>query len=122
MRQEETRSILDIRSVLVAVAVLLVGAALGFGVGYKYEKHTAAASKSHDTASSSKSVTPATSANNASASSVAKMREVVAGCMAKEGVKYSSPDDDTSKPPPGVSTDKYNAARTICYKLLVTKP
>ncbi len=107
----ETRSVLDARSVIVAVVVLLIGAALGFGVGYKYEKHAAA--KSHNTASASTN-TSTTSANSASQSRAAKARTLLFACMEREGVKYSSTAADLSKPPPGVSLEKFNAARTFC--------
>ncbi len=114
----ETRSILEVRSVIVAVVLFLVGTAMGFGVGYKYERHTAS-TKVHSSSSRPSEERPTSNSttsvlNDAAASRVAKVRAAIIACMAKGGVKYAAGTTDFSKPPPGVSLEKFGAVRTFC--------
>jgi hypothetical protein len=116
--RHDTHPVLDVRSVVVAIVVLLVGGALGFGVGYKYEKHTKSAS-THSAAAHSTTTTTTKKKSQPSATQTAEVKAALALCMAGKGVKYPSPDADLSHPPAGVSQATFESARLACYKDLL---
>src|SRR5437016_3168218 len=74
-------SALDPRSVVIAVVVLLLGAAIGFGVGYEVKDHRSTAT----TKSAAVKATPVTGAQGqASSAGIARFRS----CLASHGVDY----------------------------------
>jgi len=103
-------SALDQRSVMTVLIVLLLGAVLGFGVGYKYEK-------------TKKSIN---AKGNVAAASAARRRQAamrgaqgkarIINCMATKGVKYTSRTADLSRPPAGVAHNAYQIALAACYR------
>jgi len=112
---ERRRRVLDLRSVVVAVVVLLLGAALGFGIGYEV--------KAHRTTSTSKT-TPATRAKGAQATTAAQAATSarLRSCLDSHGVKYPPISGgqkafaaQISKPPAGVAESTYRAALRACY-------
>jgi hypothetical protein len=117
---ERRRRVLDLRSVIIAVVVLLVGAGLGFAVGYEV--------KAHRTSSTSSASKPATSAPAKSAGSQAATPAQTAGiakfrsCLDSHGLKYPPISGgekafalQIAKPPTGVSQATYEAALRACY-------
>jgi hypothetical protein len=115
---QNRRMLLDLRSVIIAVGVFVVGTALGFGVGYRYEQHENAAKESSENAAKESSAAATNSdgqdSKEASAAFAEQTRVVLVACMAKEGVRYPSADADLSKPPPGVAEAAFQKARDAC--------
>jgi len=119
---ERRRPVLDLRSVVIAVVVLLLGAALGFGVGYEV--------KAHRTTSAIKT-TAATRAKGAQAPTTAQTagNARFRSCLNSHGVKYPPIPGgqrafaaQISKPPAGVSQSTYQAALRACYVAAHKKP
>jgi hypothetical protein len=101
-----------------AIVLLVVGAAVGFGVGYKVG----------DSGNSTAAKTPGTAARKltpAQAQSQAKYGRLLT-CMANHGVKWPKPPRgkrvDFNKAPPGVSKAKYNTELVVCYGAALTRP
>ena len=103
-------TLLDLRSVIIAVGVLVLGIALGFGVGYRYEQHDNAAQERDAAATKA----AGQQSNQGGASFGERTKAVLIECMAKEGVRYPSADADLSKPPPGVTVAAFQKARDTC--------
>lgn len=112
--QHDTRPAIDMRSVGVALVVLLVGAALGFGVGYKYEKQTKT-TKTQPVAAVSHPSTPRPTTDIAKGQP--PRLAYFLRCMAAKGVHYTS--IDISKPPPDIGPQTYKWYVAFCYQQTV---
>ena len=113
---ERRRRVLDLRSVIVAVVVLLLGAAIGFGVGYEVKAHRTTSSTK--TTASTPAKGSAQVATPAEAAGIAKFRS----CLNSHGVKYppipggeKAFSAQISKPPAGVAQSTYQTALRACY-------
>lgn len=93
--------------IAVATLLLVVGAALGFGLGYSVGDHGGKTTTSVTTRTNpaKKKLTPAQLRLNA-----------LLACMARHGVAWpKGPASRISKAPAGVSDAKYRAALSACY-------
>ena len=99
----------DGRSILTVGLVLLLGASLGFVVGYKYKKPKA---KATSAASAKAAANPAYNARTTA---------LLISCMATKGVKYPSTAANISQPPAGVAHSAYEAALTACRSSVAVK-
>jgi hypothetical protein len=119
---ERRRPLLDLRSVVIAVVVLMLGAALGFGVGYEVKAHRTTSTSKTTAATRAKGVHAPTAAQTAAN---ARFRT----CLNSHGVKYPPISGgqkafaaQISKPPAGVSQSTYEAALRACYAAAYKKP
>ena len=121
---KRSSSVIDARSVVIAVVVLLLGVGIGFAGGYKYEHHSASktAAKTTNTAAGTAAAKAKAKPKTTTTVSPAKHAELV-NCLAGKGVKY--PDAATANfntPPAGVNTQTLSQALGACYvELLKTK-
>jgi hypothetical protein len=94
------------RWVAFVVVVFVVGAGLGFGVGYAVKD------------GKTKTVKTAGPANNGQRKGAQFTRAALVACIAQHGVKYppTKGGPNLSKPPPGVSQKTYSDAIVACYK------
>jgi hypothetical protein len=107
-----TRRLLDGRSVVVAMLVLLVGAGLGFAGGDVY---------GHDTAHTTPQTTRAAQPNTWNPTSP-QGRQQLLSCLVGKNVPYLDPSTaDFKTPPPGVDDATLNAALGVCYRQLAAK-
>lgn len=115
---QKSRPLLDGRSVVIAIVVLLLGAGLGFAVGYEVKAH-------RTTTKTTATSKPATSKPAAATASAATVQEGINGfyaCLSSHGVNYPQTshtedalDKQTSSPPSGVSQATYELALKKCF-------
>jgi hypothetical protein len=98
--------------ILIGVAILWVGAAAGFGIGYKVEQsHTKSPTKTATAKANAKTNTAAKTAQL----KLARFRV----CLAGQGLRWPSVAGkfatQLKTPPPGVDAAKYRKGLTACY-------
>jgi hypothetical protein len=98
--------------ILIGVAILWVGAAAGFGIGYKVEQsHTKSPTKTATTKPNAKTNTAAKAAQL----KLARFRV----CLAGQGLRWPAVPGkfatQMKTPPPGVDAAKYRKGLTTCY-------
>lgn len=98
--------------ILIGVAILWVGAAAGFGIGYKVKQnHTKSPTKTATAKPNAKTNT----AGRAAQQNLARFRV----CLAGQGLRWPTGAGNFATqmktPPPGVDAAKYRKGLTTCY-------
>jgi hypothetical protein len=115
------------RAMIVGAVLLLVGAALGFGVGYKYGDRTSTKTAAALGAKVQQKQKPATqkpatqkpATQKPATQKSTETREQLLSCLASHGVKYPTPATaDLNSPPPGVDKTKFSTAISACFTSL----
>ncbi len=118
MSAQRISAVLDPRSIIVGAVILLVGAGIGFGVGYVYAPDSSTKTAGVSGAKAQQTQKPA--AKKPAAALSAQKREKLLSCLASHGVRYPAPATaDFNSPPPGVDKAKFTTEISACYAALI---